>query len=122
MSKPLCSDPQCERLVHAKGMCPTHWARARRGTEPTPCHVCGEPVMSKGARLPMHRECKATVPLWEREGRPDPSVMRAQRKAMELTKPMRVPLDQRSDLRAGFAGWRLCAVHQGTARQIKHHR
>lgn len=51
---------QCVRPVLCKGMCNTHWGRARNGKvpmgrpfgptakEPTPCHMCERPAMAKG--------------------------------------------------------------------------
>lgn len=109
-TKEPCSVDGCDDRSHARGMCPTHWARDRRirldlGVPPTPCALCGLPLIQKGEGMPLHRDCKDKVPLWQREGRT--KYLTPQREARILSmvqgpKNEPRPKDMRSDVRAGY--------------------
>lgn len=116
MNKPTCTIPGCKMIQHARRMCSTHYVsdwRNRNGLssrepsvrEAQACGHCGKPVMARQGKMPLHRACKDSVPLWKREGRESPEE-RATRKAESDSErkliPARPRLDMRSDIRAGY--------------------
>ena len=53
-----CSEPDCDKPAHAKGLCDTHYRRALRATV---CEVptCGDPPAKGSARCARHRDALA---------------------------------------------------------------
>lgn len=103
---PACTIDSCETPAHARGMCPSHWAKDRRARHPEKhaedlakrkarkaahaasnptllCVVCKDPLLNympgrMGVR-PAHKACRETAPSYLLNGTPGPMQARALR-------------------------------------------
>ena len=57
----ICSERDCERPAHAKGLCDTHYRRVLRSATVCEVPTCGEPRAADSLRCEKHRDALANA-------------------------------------------------------------